>query len=160
VRRVLDLCTGSGCLAIVAAHRFRAASVTASDVSRDALDVARINVHAHALAERVRLVESDLFARLGGERFDLIVANPPYVSERSMRALPREYAAEPRLALAGGDDGLALVRRIVAQAAAHLSAGGWLVVEIGGNAQAMRRAFGHVPSLRWLSGETVCALQA
>lgn len=158
VSRVLDLCTGSGCLAICAAHRFPGASVVASDVSRDALDVARINVREHAVGGRVRVVESDLFARLAGERFDLILSNPPYVTERSMRALPPEYLAEPRLGLAGGADGLDLVRQIVARAPAHLRPGGWLVLEIGGNSRAMRRAFGH-RALRWLSDDTVCALQ-
>jgi ribosomal protein L3 glutamine methyltransferase len=113
VTSVLDLCTGSGCLAICAAHRFANAVIDASDVSRAALDVAAINVKQHALQNRVRLIESDLFQSLGSARFDLILSNPPYVTERAMQKLPAEYRAEPSIALAGGVDGLDVVQRIV-----------------------------------------------
>src|SRR5207253_807947 len=109
VRRVLDLCTGSGCLAILAARAFPAAQVDAVDVSPAALAVARKNVARHRLGRRVRLVRSDLFGALGGRRYDLILTNPPYVSGRDMATLPTEYRHEPQLALAGGADGLDLV---------------------------------------------------
>jgi ribosomal protein L3 glutamine methyltransferase len=141
VQSVLDLCTGSGCLAILAAKAFPRARVDASDLSAQALAVARRNVAQHRLRARVRLVRSDLYARLGARRYDLIVSNPPYVTARAMRALPPEYRHEPGLALAGGSDGLALVRAIVARAPAHLSARGLLVCEIGANRRALERAF-------------------
>jgi ribosomal protein L3 glutamine methyltransferase len=163
VRRVLDLCTGSACLAIVAAHRFASARVDAADLSRDALAVARRNVREHGLVDRVRVIESNVFAALAGERYDLILSNPPYVDDRAMRALPAEYRHEPRLGLAGGADGLALVRRIVAQAHDHLTPHGWLVLEIGHNRRAMTRTFGQLP-LRWLDtsagSDYVCAIPA
>lgn len=145
VRRVLDLCTGSGCLAVLAAKAFPRARVDAADISAGALAVARRNVARHALRVRVRLARSDLYAGLGARRYDLIVSNPPYVDARAMRALPREYRYEPRLALAGGGDGLALVRTIVARAAAHLEPRGLLVCEIGDNRTALERAFPRVP---------------
>jgi ribosomal protein L3 glutamine methyltransferase len=144
-RRILDLCTGSGCLAILAAKAFPRARVDASDLAAGALAVAGRNVERHAMRARVRLVRSDLFARLGARRYDLIVSNPPYVDARAMRALPREYRYEPRLALAGGSDGLALVRRIIAQAAAHLKPRGLLACEIGDGRAALERALPHVP---------------
>jgi len=141
VRGVLDLCTGSGCLAVLAAHAFPKARIDAADLSAEALQVARRNVKDYALGKRVRLIQSDLFDRLGAHRYDLILSNPPYVSAAAMRALPREYRREPRLALAGGSDGLALVRRILAQAAAHLTPKGLLVVEIGHNRAALEEAY-------------------
>ncbi len=144
-RRILDLCTGSGCLAILAAKAFPRARVDASDLAAGALAVAGRNVARHALRARVRLVRSDLFTRLGARRYDLIVSNPPYVGARAMRTLPREYRYEPRLALAGGSDGLALVRRIIAQAAAHLEPRGLLVCEIGDSRAALEHAFPRVP---------------
>lgn len=145
-RTVLDLCTGSGCLAILAARAFPRAEVDASDVSRDALAVARRNVAAYELEERVRLLRSDLFAALPRERrYDLIVSNPPYVTRASMRALPREYRHEPALALAAGADGLDLVRRILAQAPSRLTARGVLACEIGANRKALERAFPRLP---------------
>jgi ribosomal protein L3 glutamine methyltransferase len=143
-RRVLDLCTGSGCLAVLAAKAFPRAQVDASDVSPGALAVAARNVARHRLRARVRLVRADLFAGLDARRYDLIVSNPPYVTARAMRRLPREYGFEPRMALAGGADGLALVRRILAQSAAHLQARGLLVCEIGDNRRALERAFPRV----------------
>jgi ribosomal protein L3 glutamine methyltransferase len=141
----LDLCTGSGCLAVLAAQAFPRARVDAADLSRGALAVARRNVAQHGLRGRVRLMKSDLMAGLGKSRYDLIVCNPPYVNARSMRALPREYRHEPRLALAGGADGLALVRVILQQAFDRLEPKGLLVCEIGGNRRALERAFPLTP---------------
>lgn len=148
-RRVLDLCTGSGCLAIVAAHAYPRAHVDAVDVSAAALAVAARNVGTHRLRERVRLIRSDLFSALPGERYDLLVSNPPYVNRASMRALPPEYRHEPVLALAGGRDGLDLVRPLLARAPDHLEERGVLVVEIGHNRAALERAFPRVP-FTWL----------
>jgi ribosomal protein L3 glutamine methyltransferase len=144
-RTVLDLCTGSGCLAILAARAFPHAVVDASDVSRDALAVARRNVALYKLQDRVRLVRSDLFAALARTRYDLIVSNPPYVTRASMRALPREYRHEPSLALAAGPDGLDLVRRIIGDARARLTARGLLVCEIGSNRRHLERAYPRLP---------------
>jgi ribosomal protein L3 glutamine methyltransferase len=143
--RVLDLCTGSGCLAVLAAQAFPRARVDAADLSRGALAVARRNVAQRGLRGRVRLMKSDLMAGLGKSRYDLIVCNPPYVNARSMRVLPREYRHEPRLALAGGPDGLALVRVILQQAFDRLEPKGLLVCEIGGNRKALERAFPQTP---------------
>ena len=140
-RRALDLCTGSGCLAVLLALEFPQAKVDAADLSPGALAVARKNVARYALDRRVRLVRSDLFAGLGARRYDLIVSNPPYVTAKSMRALPREYRHEPALALAAGTDGLDLVRRILAAAKARLNPGGLLVCEIGGGRRSLERAF-------------------
>lgn len=150
-RCILDLCTGSGCLAVLAARAFPRARVDAGDLSAPALAVARANVARHGLARRVRLVRSDLFAGLPG-RYDLIVSNPPYVSTAAMRALPPEYRYEPGLALAGGRDGLALVSRILAEAPAHLSPGGLLVCEVGDGRKALARAYPRLP-LAWPSAE-------
>jgi ribosomal protein L3 glutamine methyltransferase len=144
VARALDLCTGSGCLAILLALTFAKASVDASDVSEEALEVARRNVAAYRLSKRVKLVRSDLYSRLGARKYDLIAANPPYVTAAAMRALPLEYRREPALALAGGRDGLDLVRRIVAKAPAHLEQDGVLVVEVGHNREGVERAFPHL----------------
>jgi ribosomal protein L3 glutamine methyltransferase len=149
VRSALDLCTGSGCLAVLLAKRFPAAQVDASDLSADALAVARRNVARYRLGRRVRLVRSDLFARLRGRRYDLIVSNPPYVKAASMRTLPPEYRYEPRAALAGGADGLDFVRRILTEARAHLASGGLLVCEIGHNRRALEKAFPSLPFL-WI----------
>lgn len=131
VVRVLDLCTGSGCLAILAALQFENAEVDAVDISADALAVARRNIETYELTDRVRLIESDLLAGLGDRRYDLIIANPPYVAAAEVAAFSPEYAAEPVLAHLGGADGLDLVRRILSQASAFLAPGGSLVVEIG-----------------------------
>jgi ribosomal protein L3 glutamine methyltransferase len=138
---ILDLCTGSGCLAILAALRFPDARVDAADLSRDALAVAERNVEGYGLAARVRLVESDLFSALARHRYDLIVSNPPYVKAASMRTLPEEYRKEPRLALASGADGLDHARAILAQARRHLTARGLLVMEIGHNRKAVEKTF-------------------
>ncbi len=149
VRSVLDLCTGSGCLAVLAVHAFPSARVDAADISAEALQVARKNVRDYALGKRVRLIQSDLFDRLGGRRYDLILSNPPYVNAAAMRALPREYRREPRVALAGGRDGLALVRPMLAQATAHLHPEGLLIVEIGHNRAALEKAYPRLP-FTWL----------
>jgi ribosomal protein L3 glutamine methyltransferase len=149
VERVLDLCTGSGCLAVLAALRFPEAMVDASDVSADALAVAERNVATYGLGERVALVRSDLFAGLAGRTYDLILSNPPYVSAEAVAAFPPEYAAEPVLAHAGGEDGLDLVRRILAEAGRHLTADGTLVVEIGTGRDILQAEFPRLPFL-WL----------
>ena len=150
--RILDLCTGSGCLAILAARLFPGAVVDAVDLSRDALAVARRNVEEHGLTDRVHLVEGDLFKPLKGRRYDLIIANPPYVAEEVVEDFPPEYAAEPRLAHAGGDDGLDLVRRIVAAAPAHLTPQGGLLCEIGEDRHILETDLPLHPFL-WLDSE-------
>ena len=150
VASALDLCTGSGCLAILLALAFPKARVDGADLSAEALQVARRNVAAYRLGRRVRLVASDLFASLGGRCYDVIVSNPPYVTAASMRRLPEEYRREPALALASGGDGLLHTRAILAQAKAHLCPGGLLVVEIGHNRRALERAFPRLP-FRWPS---------
>ena len=147
LRRVLDLCTGSGCLAILAARAFPRALVDASDLSAAALAVARRNVADHRLDRRVRLVRSDLFSALRGRRYDLILTNPPYVTSAAMRRLPSEYRHEPGLALAAGKQGLDVVSRILAQARSHLGNGGLLVCEVGDRRRAVERAFPSLPFL-------------
>ncbi len=151
VSDVLELCTGSGCLAILLADAFPNAQVDAVDLSKDALDVAQRNVDDYQLQDRITLVESDLYAKLPkGKKYDLIVTNPPYVNSESMRQLPAEYRAEPQMALAGGDDGMDLVRTIVAGAKARLNPGGILVVEIGNEFAYAEAAFADY-ELTWLS---------
>lgn len=145
VKTVLDLCTGSGCLAILAARAFPRARVDAADISAAALAVARINVRRHRMGRRVRLVRSDLYFALAERRYDVIVCNPPYVTAASMRRLPREYRREPRIALAGGVDGLRVVRAIVQQAGDHLEPGGTLVMEVGSGRARVERAFPRIP---------------
>ncbi len=145
IKRALDLCTGSGCLAVLLARTFPAARVDAVDISRPALAVARRNVTAYRLQRRVRVLHSDLFSALRGERYDLIVANPPYVSAAVMHKLPPEYRREPPLALAGGTDGFDAVRVILGEAARQLTAGGLLVVEVGHNRQRLEAVFPHLP---------------
>ena len=156
VRSALDLCTGSGCLAVLLAKGFPEARVDAADLSAAALAVARRNVARYCLERRVQLVRSDLFSALGARRYDLIVSNPPYVKAASMRTLPPEYRHEPRMALAGGADGLDLVRRILAEAGKHLSERGLLVCEIGHNRRALEKAF---PALPFVWPETSAGAQ-
>jgi ribosomal protein L3 glutamine methyltransferase len=152
IGRILDVCTGSGCLAILAALAFEDATVDASDISADALAVAARNVADYGLEGRVALMQSDVFEGLSGRRYDLILANPPYVSDAAVAAFPPEYAAEPRIAHAGGADGLDIVRRILAQAGSHLSQHGRLVVEVGTGRDALEQAFPDLPFL-WLDTE-------
>ena len=137
--RVLDLCTGSGCLAIIAAQAFPKARVEASDLSAPALAVARRNIAAHKLKSRIRLLRSDLFANLHGS-YDVIVTNPPYVPTRSMRKLPDEYRCEPTLALGAGSDGLEVVKRILAAGADYLAPRGLLVCEVGEARRALEKS--------------------
>lgn len=144
VATALDLCTGSGCLAILLARGFRRTSIDAADISTAALAVARRNVRDYRLARRIRLVESDLFSALGGKTYDLIVSNPPYVTAAAMRKLPLEYRHEPRLALAGGEDGLRKARAILLQAATYLNPGGMLVMEVGSGRRRIEQAFPQV----------------
>jgi ribosomal protein L3 glutamine methyltransferase len=141
VTAALDLCTGSGCLAILMAQVFPNAVIDASDISRSALAVARRNIADYGLEDRINLIQSDLFKALRGRRYDLVVANPPYVNAQAMRALPAEFRHEPQLALNGGNDGLAYVRPILQSAAKHLRKTGLLVVEIGHNRETLERAF-------------------
>lgn len=152
VRRVLDLCTGSGCLAILAALAFPRAHVDAADLSAGALALARRNVASHRLGDRIALHRGDLFGPLQGKRYDLILSNPPYVDARGMAKLPPEYRHEPRLALAAGDDGLDLVRLILAEAAQHLTNDGALICEIGRGRANIEAAFPRLPFL-WLDTE-------
>jgi len=147
--RVADVCTGSGCLAILLARRFPGATVDAIDLSADAIDVARINVRAHRLARRVRLCRSDVFAAVPAATYDLIISNPPYEPTALMAGLPEEFRREPRLALDGGRDGLAVIRKLVHQARERLKPGGRLLVEVGGLRKAMDREFAALKP-RWL----------
>jgi ribosomal protein L3 glutamine methyltransferase len=150
VRRVLDIGTGSACIAIACAKALPRARVDAVDISAAALEVARANVRRHRLSRRVRLVRSDHFRALRGATYDIIVANPPYVGASELRGLPPEYRHEPRIALAAGRAGLDSVRVILAEAARHLEARGLLVVEVGNTEHAVRRAYPRLPFL-WLS---------
>lgn len=145
----LDLCTGSGCLAILMAHAFPNARVDAVDISADALAVARRNVADHGMSERIRLVRSNAFEKLGKRRYDLIISNPPYVTAASMAALPPEYRREPALALAAGDDGLDVVRTLLAGARHHLKPDGMLAVEVGHNRDIMDATFPEL-ALTWI----------
>ena len=152
VRRVLDLCTGSGCLAILAALVFPHARIDAIDLSAGALALARRNVASHRLGDRIALHRGDLFQPLGTDRYDLILSNPPYVDARGMAKLPPEFRHEPRLALAAGDDGLDLVRRILAAAPRHLTPKGGLLCEIGRGRKPLEAAYPRLPFL-WLDTE-------
>lgn len=145
----LDLCTGSGCLAILLAHAFENADIDAADISSQALAVARKNVQDYGLEHRIGLIESDLFSALSGKRYNLIISNPPYVNAESMQQLPQEYRHEPENALASGEDGLDATRQILQQAARHLTDDGILIVEIGHNRDALEQVFPQLP-FTWL----------
>jgi ribosomal protein L3 glutamine methyltransferase len=149
IRRVLDLGTGSGCIAVATARALPRARVDATDISAAALQVARANVRRHRLQRRVRVLQSDHFRALAGRAYDIIVTNPPYVGARELRSLPAEYRHEPRVALAAGRSGLDSVRIILRAAARHLRARGLLVVEVGNTERAVRRAFPRLPFV-WL----------
>jgi ribosomal protein L3 glutamine methyltransferase len=150
VHHILDMCTGSGCLAILAAHVFPEALVDAADLSADALAVAQRNVNDYKLNDRVQLIESNLFAKLGDKKYDLIISNPPYVDAESVAALPAEYLHEPVLALGSGKDGLDATREILQHAASHLNPGGILVVEIGHNRDVLEAAYPQL-TFNWLN---------
>lgn len=149
INSVLDLCTGSGCLAILLAHAFEQAQIDAVDISSDALDVASINIRNYDLMNRINLIHSDLSTRLQGKRYDLIISNPPYVNAASMATLPEEYCHEPAIALAGGLDGLDIVYRILREAADHLTEDGLLIMEIGHNQAEIEQVFPQL-SCTWL----------
>lgn len=149
-RHILELCTGSGCLAIMMADAFPHAQIDAIDLSAEALDVARINVAEYEMSDRISLIQSDLYQAIPSGKYDLIVTNPPYVNSTSMKKLPPEYLHEPQLALAGGDDGMDLVRKIVSEAGQHLNDNGFLMVEIGNEARHAEAAFPDL-ELTWLS---------
>ena len=152
VERVLDLCTGSGCLAILASRNFPNAEIDAVDISKDALEVAARNVADYGLQDRLTLYRGDLFKPLDGKRYDLIISNPPYVDVEGMADLPRECRAEPKLAFDGGTDGIDIVRRILDEAAAYLTPQGGLLCEVGRCRPQLEAAYPHLPLL-WLDTE-------
>lgn len=145
IKNALDLCTGSACLAILLAHSFKRAHIDAVDIDHGALRVAQRNLDDYDLDGRISLHEANLFSALAGKRYDLIVSNPPYVTAASMRRLPLEYRSEPSIALAGGRDGLTVVRALLSQAAPHLNPGGLLLVEAGHNRRGVEKAFPQLP---------------
>lgn len=149
IHSALDLCTGSGCLAILLAHSFEQAQIDAVDISSDALEVAHKNILAYGLEERIHTIQSDLFSALSDRQYDLIISNPPYVNAESMAKLPEEYRHEPNLALASGDDGLDATRTILRHAAQHLTDDGLLIVEIGHNRDSLEQAFPNI-AFTWL----------
>lgn len=152
VGRILDLCTGSACIAIACAYAFAEAEIDAVDLSADALDVARINIDKHQLADAVTLYQSDLFNELPGFRYDVIVSNPPYVCVEEWENLPAEFRAEPDMGFKGGDSGLELVLRILVEADRYLAEEGILIVEVGSSAETLQNTFPDVP-FYWLNFE-------
>lgn len=152
VERVLDLCTGSGCIGIACAYAFAEAEVDLADISKDAIDVAHMNIEKHAMAERVHAIESDLFCNLKGKKYDLIVSNPPYVDADDLASMPEEYDHEPELALGSGPDGLDITRRILAEANDYLTDDGLLVVEVGNSEVHMMEQFPELPIV-WIEFE-------
>ena len=163
VKRAIDVCTGSGCLAILLAHQFPAAKVDAVDLSPDALAVAKFNVATHGLAKRVKLFHSDVLDAVPPAKYDLILSNPPYVPTRELRGLPAEFKNEPRMALDGGPDGLDIIRKLLRQSRDRLQPHGVVVLEVGGLRAAMDRAFPEL-DLHWLHTEDgedcVCLVSA
>lgn len=150
VTHILDLCTGSACLPIMMADAFPNALIDAVDISEEALEVAKINVKQYELEDRIQLIQSNLYQALGDKKYDIIISNPPYVNSQSMTKLPAEYLKEPQIALAGGDDGMDLVRTIVGEAKRHLTPDGVLIVEIGNERAYAEAAFSDL-ELTWLS---------
>jgi ribosomal protein L3 glutamine methyltransferase len=150
VVEVLDLCTGSGCLAVMAADVFPRAKIDAVDLSKDALQVAKKNVAEYRLEDRIALHEGDLFTPVAQRRYDVILCNPPYVTDTSMARLPKEYTHEPKLALAGGADGMNVIKRLLREARSHLKRGGVLIVEVGGERATVEKQFKDVP-MTWLT---------
>lgn len=163
IRRILDLCTGSGCIAIACAHAFPAAEIDAIDLSADALAVARKNIELNNCQERVNLIHSDLFEACIEQQYDIIISNPPYVDTAEMKNLPPEYHWEPALALEAGNDGLKIVHRILTNAIHHLTDHGLLIMEVGSSEEAVQRAYPNTPFI-WLDfergGEGVFLLNA
>lgn len=151
-KRILDLCTGSGCIAIACAVNFPDAEVDALDLSIDALNVAQINIEGHGLTEQVIPIQSDVFSGVEGQSYDLIVSNPPYVDQEDVDALPQEFLHEPEMGLGSGFDGLDITRQILAQAAEHLSDNGVLICEVGNSQVHLMAAFPTVP-FQWLTFE-------
>jgi len=152
VKRILDLCTGSGCIAIACAYAFPGAEIDAVDISKEALSVARKNVSLHHCENQLHLLQSDLFQACSGKRYDIIISNPPYVSEQEMGSLPKEYQWEPPLALVAGQEGLAVVEKIINDAPNYLNEGGLLIVEVGNSQEALQKARPHTPFI-WLEFE-------
>ncbi len=150
--RILDLCTGSGCIAIACAYAFPEAVIDAVDISRPSLDVAQKNIEAHGLSQRVHLYQSDLFETCLGKQYDIIISNPPYVNAEDLENVPPEFTWEPKLALAAGKDGLDIVRRILAQASNFLTDQGLLIVEVGASSEALSNAYPHTPFI-WIEFE-------
>jgi ribosomal protein L3 glutamine methyltransferase len=162
VHKILDLCTGSGCIAIASQYMFEDAKVFASDISLDALEVARINCREHNLDDILTLYQSDLFDSIPAQQFDVIVSNPPYVDAEDMADLSAEFLFEPNVGLAAGDDGLVIVDRILADAGNYLSEQGVLFIEVGNSQQAMMRKYEFLP-ITWIDfefgGTGVCCIQ-
>lgn len=152
IKNILDLCTGSGCIAVLCAEYFPEAKITATDISPDALDVAKINIQKYGLNKNINLINSNLFENIPAQKFDVIISNPPYVDKEDMESLPAEYLHEPDLALKAGKDGLDLVKIILAKAKNYLSDHGILIVEVGNSADELIQQFPHLPFI-WLEFE-------
>jgi ribosomal protein L3 glutamine methyltransferase len=162
-QRILDLCSGSGCIGIEAAHQFPEAQVDLVDISEQALQVATLNANLHGVSDRIRCIQSDGFSALAGQQYDLILLNPPYVSAAELDDMPAEYQHEPRLALASGVDGMALTQRLLGEVAHHLTRKGLLFLEVGYSADTLAAIFPEFPFV-WLEfahgGEGVTVLTA
>jgi ribosomal protein L3 glutamine methyltransferase len=152
ISNILDLCTGSGCIAIATAQVFPDAEITASDISPDALDVAKINLKKYNLENQITLIQSDVFENISPQKFDIIISNPPYVDQEDMDNLPKEYHHEPASALAAGSDGLDIVKKILSSAKNYLSDQGILIIEVGNSAEALIQQFPNLP-FTWLEFE-------